>query len=162
MKLLSIAIALFFSTTSFASTEIGVGMTSATGGRTVPSLAAAVSTSTATFSAFSTGVQSEYYYQSTYGLSYFWTWKPGHFISGPIQAGFGVGSFFSERGFQESDETDLETKSDFGIGLALRMNWTPFSIVYVNLECTFGLRNLGSHLILNFQDMVSFSIGIRI
>ncbi|MBK9295239.1 MAG: hypothetical protein IPM57_12510 [Oligoflexia bacterium] len=157
-------ILLFLSFKVLASVEAGFGVTSATSGRLVPAVSAAVTWSDKwALTGFSTGVSTNAYYQSTYGLSFFRTWKAGEIIGIDVQSGFGLGTFFSKREFKNlSSGSAAEQKTDFGVGPALRMNLSFFKNFYLNMEATYGLRELGAHFTFNFQDMVSASLGFRL
>ncbi len=155
-------ILLLFPAVAFSSLEVGMGMNSTHSGRVVPSLSGAITGNSWALSAFSSGVQNSYYYHSSYGLSWFAQKKVGDMIGGPVAFGIGIGGMYAERGFQDLDATSESKKNDFAIGPAIRLNWTMAGNFYFNIEGIYGLRNLGSHLYLNFQDVISTSIGVRL
>ncbi|MGB0454122.1 MAG: hypothetical protein ACPGJV_10455 [Bacteriovoracaceae bacterium] len=145
-----------------ASLELGYGMNSTHGGRTIPSLAIAAGTKRFIVSAFSSGVKTNYYYHSTHGLHLLALAKAGDILEGPVVFGLGLGIIHQERGFKDVDATQTDSKSDIVIGPAVRVNWTFFKVMYLNVDATYGLRDVWSHLTLNFQDVISASVGVRI
>lgn len=151
-----------FSFNAYSYVELGAGMTSAFGGRNVPALMGGVGSIRWHLSAFSTGVQNSFYYQSTYGLNFFRIWPSGQLLNSHIISGFGLGTSFSSRVLQDTGSLVEEEKSDFSIGPAFRVQWFPFHSVYLNIEWIFGVRNLGLLLSLNSQDLVQLSLGVRI
>lgn len=146
-----------------ASYEMGVGSTSLTSGRIVPTLALAVTDSSWTVSGFSTGVQNSYYYQSSYGVNYFKTWNAGTFWGGNLSHGFGGGAVYSLRAFQDEGSTSEAKSTDFLLGPSLRTNWSYGNSVYINIDAIFGVRNpFVSIFSLAFQDAICMSVGIRL
>ena len=162
LKFYSFLLILFLSFKSHASLELGYGMNSTHGGRTIPSLAIAAGTDRFIVSAFSSGVKTSYYYHSTHGLQLLALAKAGDILEGPVVFGLGLGMIHQERGFKDVDATQTDSKSDVVIGPALRVNWTFFKVMYLNVDATYGLRDVWSHLTLNFQDVISASVGVRI
>ncbi len=110
----------------------------------------------------STGVRNSYYYQSSYQLAYYKSWKAGSMWSGEMTSGFGGALSYSIRSFKDEGTTATErTVSDVVVGPSLRMN-LAFGFFYINMSATFGLRNLENHIgSLTFQDVESLSIGVR-
>ncbi len=147
---------------SMASLELGAGLNSAFNGRMVPTLTASITGSKFALTAFSSGVNSTYYYHSTYGLAWYYTMPVRDILGGKVNFGFGLGTFYAERGFQDMDSSRKEKKSDYASGPAIRLNYTFAGFIYFNMEAMYGLRSLYHNLTLNFQDMVVTSIGIRI
>ena len=151
---------LFITTPSYGNIEVGTGLSSATGGRTVPTLALGVHLSNWTASGFATGVQSEYYYHSAYAAHLFRTWKSGTFLGGNVESGFGGGLYYSQRAYQASNETVETTSSDFVFGPAYRLHLVYWDHVYINMDAIFGLRDFSLHTALTFQDVISLSLGV--
>lgn len=147
---------------SFGSVEIGVGQNSTFAGRFVPTLTAGYTNSASAFSFFSSGVQNDYYYQSTYGLHFFRQKKTGDLLGGEIHVGLGLGLIYSARGFQDEGSASESEKGDVIFGPAFRVNWTIFPHTFVNFDATYGLRDINSHIFLNFQDVIVFSLGVRL
>ena len=69
---------------------------------------------------------------------------------------------YSSRGFQDEGGTSEREKGDFVFEPAFRVNWTIFPHAFINFDATYGLRTLGNHLLLNFQDVLVFSVGVRL
>ncbi len=147
---------------SFASVEVGTGYTSAYSGRKVTTLALAYSTPNYALSTYMAGVKNDYYYQSSYGVNVFSMRKGGDLMGGLVQGGFGLGLLYSKSGFKDSDDSSESTNTDFLIGPAFRLNWSFFNNLYLNIDATYGIRNISSHIQMNFQDSVSTSIGFRL
>jgi len=151
---------LFAPAISSASIEIGAGLSNATSGRVIPGISLSYSASDWALSGFSTGVQSEVAYQSTFAGSYFRTWKAGDF-AGVVTAGFGAGGFYTKRGFKDGALAQEESSDDWGFGPSFRVNWSPTEMLFLNVEGIYGLKVLGPHLAFNFQDLVNFTLGVR-
>lgn len=147
--------------TVWGSVEIGIGQNSAFSGRIVPALTLAITNSNHAVSFYSAGVQNEYYYHSVYGLNYFRQKKTGDLFGGEVVCGLGLGLMYAQRGFQDLDAPNEVTKSDVAFGPAFRVNWTPFPHIFLNFDATYGLREFGSHILMNFQDVITFSMGVR-
>lgn len=141
--------------------EVGGGLNSFTGGRTVPSLELAYLKNSQAFAWAATGVRNKYYYQASHLLFYFRTWNAGSMWGGDVDAGFGAGAGYSVRGFQDEGSTTETTASDVLLGPAIRLNWS-FKVVYLNFSTLYGLRQWDKHLLgLNFQDVESLTVGVR-
>jgi hypothetical protein len=82
--------------------------------------------------------------------------------NGNFSTGFGLGAMYSKRGFKDTIDTSEETSNDYVLGPAFRVNWTFLKYGYINVDATYGLRDLFSLLTLNFQDVISTSIGVRL
>lgn len=150
---------LLFSQLVVASIDLGIGISSSLSGRAIPALAVGTNISSYKLSVVSVGVQTSTYYQSNYVVNLFKTWKAGSFIFGEVEAGFGAGVFYTAKGFQDTGGGALEEKTEFGIGPSLQMKWFFAGPIYFNIEAVFGLRDLYTHAMLNFQDVVNLSIG---
>lgn len=162
MKNILILISFIFGGNSFASIEIGSGYSSSHSGRSIPTLALAYSDSSFALSGYSTGVQNDYYYHSAYGLHAFSLKSLGTFLGGNMVGGAGLGAMYSKRGFKDSNDTSESSSDDYVLGPAFRINWSMTSFLFINVDVTYGLRDIFSHLTLNFQDVVSTSIGFRL
>ena len=147
---------------AYASVEIGVGQNSTFSGRFVPTLTAAYTTDQVAFSFYSSGVQNSYYYQWTYGAHFFRQKKTGDLLGGEVRCGLGLDLMYGASGFQDEGQSGEREKSDIAIGPAFRVNWTIFPHTFINFDATYGLRNFGNHLLLNFQDVIVFSVGVRL
>ncbi len=161
------ALVLFFiglniASASYASVELGVGLSSATSGRYIPALAGAIGGTDWILTGTSTGARNGYYYYSNYSMAWMKTWQAGEFGWGDLKAGLGVGAFYSLRSFKDEGATRAEEDSDFGAGPAFRVQWGFLSPVYCNLEVIWGLRDIYKHLTLNGQDLVTFSVGVAL
>jgi hypothetical protein len=162
MKHILILILLLFGTITYASIEIGSGYSSSHSGRSIPTLALAYSDNSFALSGYSTGVQNDYYYHSAYGLHAFSLKSLGSFLGGNMVGGAGFGAMYSKRGFKDSNDTSESNSDDYVLGPAFRINWSITSFIFINVDVTYGVRELFSHLTLNFQDVVSTSIGFRL
>jgi hypothetical protein len=134
---------------------------SATSGRQIPALAGGISTANWALTGTSTGVRSYYYYHNTYSLSYFRVWQSGELWWGKVKSGFGVGAFYYEREFRD-EGTAPKKDQDFGLGPAFQVRWFPLGPVYFNMEVIFGLRDIFANLLMNGQNLVTFSLGVEI
>lgn len=146
---------------SLAETEIGIGFSSPYATRSIPSLGLAHDFTNWKAAFFSSGVQSQLYYHSTYNIAIYKTWKAGDFWNYPVEAGFGGGVFYSERGFRDGVSAPLEVDRQTAFGPALQVQWN-ISHFFVKLECTYGLANiLQSGFSSSVQDNALFAVGYR-
>lgn len=149
------------SKTKSSDVEVGGGINSFTGGRTVPSLEISYLPTNHVFSWAATGVQTKYYYQSSHLLFYFKNWEAGTLWGGGVKAGFGGGAGYSVRGFQDENSTRESVKTDYLLGPAIRLNWS-YGPIYLNFSTLFGLRDVQKHLLgLNFQNVESLTLGVN-
>lgn len=141
--------------------SVGAGTTSFTSGRFVPSIEAALWFPDQSIVFTATGARNSYYYQSSYLVSYFRTWRAGDFLGGDMDAGFGGSIGYSSRGFQDESSTTSETVSDVLAGPAIYMSWS-YGFLFFNFSAVFGLRDLGKHISgLTAQDVESIALGVR-
>ena len=161
MKKILVLIAFLMPSISMASLEIGTGYSSSHSGRMVPTLAVGLSSQSFVLSGYAAGVSNKYYYHNAYGLHAMSLGKVGRLLGGDVVAGGGLGLMYAKRAFKDLDSSEAG-KDDFAIGPAFRVNWTIFNFMYINIDATYGIRNFGSHLFLNFQDVISTSLGIRL
>lgn len=161
LKFFKICLIFLISFNALSSVEVGTGFNSAHSGRVVPSLNIALVSADSVISFYSSGVQNSYYYHSSYSLTYFKSKSVGDVFNFPVSFGVGLGINLSERGFDENASSNVEKDSDFVIGPAIRVHWQMFSLMYLSLETIYGIRDIGSHLALNFQDVTSLSVGVR-
>lgn len=152
---------LLFCFHSQASVEVGGGMNSLTAGRIRPAAEISILTGDSAISWTSAGVRNSYYYMAAHQISYFKTWNSGTLWGGTINSGFGAGGAYSVRSFKDEGSSVEEKTSDYILGPAIRMNWS-YGFLYLNLSCTFGIRDLWQHLTgLTFQDVETISLGVR-
>lgn len=157
---LALFVVLVVPTPSLGNVEMGIGMNSGHSGRIVPSITLGVGGKNWIISGFSSGVRNSYYYHANYGLHWFRTFEVGKLLGTEVTFGVGAGAMYAEREFQDLGVPG-ERKSDFVLGPAFRVNWTFLKIMFLNVDATYGLRNIYSHLFLNFQDVISVSVGVR-
>ncbi len=161
-KIAGFAAALLICVGAAASVEIGLGTTSANGGRIVPALTGGVATSNWGMFFSSTGVANSYYYQSNYQISYYWMFSGGTMWGGKISPGFGLGTMYTIRSFQDEGSTSEVKSDDFAVGPALRMHWIFWNTAYVGVDAIWGLRSLTSLTSLAFQDYTCLSLGAQL
>lgn len=144
---------------------LGTGFNSSTAGRLVPSLNLGVGSSSFQVLASSTGVATKTYNHSAYTLGGYWTWNSGPFLLGDIYSGFGVGTLYASRLYQDIGARE-QKKSDFAIGPAFFGRWLLADFFYISVEAIIGIGDpslrLGDMLTLNFRDHVNFSIGFQL
>lgn len=145
--------------------QIGTGFNSETGGRLIPSLNIGVNTGAFEVLFSSTGVSTTAYSHSSYSLGAYWTRKSGDFLFGSIVAGFGVGSLYAVRTFQDTGAEE-EKKDDFALGPAFFGRWFLAGSAFLSVEAVYGLGDpslhLGDILGMNARDHVNFSIGVEL
>jgi hypothetical protein len=146
---------------SFASLDLGVGLSSAMSGRFIPAITATFLASGWAVSGSANGVQSGYYYHSIYTLNYYRTWSSGQMFGGNVNSGFGGGLSYSVRGFEDVN-ADLKEASDVVIGPSFFVRLDYGNTVFINTEMIWGLREIFNHIALNAQDVIVFSIGAQL
>ena len=161
MKKLLLFILSIYASFSLASLELGTGYSSSHSGRMVPTFAGAITSSSFALSAYSAGVKNKFYFHNAYGLHAFGLKKLGTLLGGDVVGGAGVGFMYSRRNFKDTDSHAINS-DDYVFGPAIRVNWTFLKVMYVNVDATYGVRDIGTHIFMNFQDVISTSIGVRI
>lgn len=146
---------------SEAGVDVGLGFNSTTSARLRPALILGTSWGNSRLSAGLTGVKSNYYYHSSYNLAFYKTWKSGDLFFADVESGLGVGGLYSLRSFQDEGSSTATNKSDFVLGPAFEMQWLFSNLTFLSIEVIWGLRDFSSHLALNAQDVVTFSLGVR-
>ena len=146
-----------------AAIEFGTGITSATGGRLVPSLNLGFGTDSFELLVSSSGVSSSIYSSSTYTLGAFWTWNAGDFIFGKIISGFGLEGLYAVHSFKDIGSAK-EKKSEFYMGPAFFSQWQFLGPFYFAVEAIYGinLNNLGDIIALNARDHINLIFGVRL
>jgi len=162
MKKIILILSLILCGQTLASLDLGIGYNSTHSGRSIPTLAGALTGSSFALSGFASGVYNSYSYHSSYGLSYFRTKKVGDLVGGEFVFGFGLGTHYAERGFQDLGATTTTKKSDYVVGPAIRLHWSIIKVMFINIDATYGLKKLGPHIFMNFQDVISTSVGVSL
>lgn len=139
--------------------QLGIGTTSLTSGRHVPSLQVGYENSNLAVAFSSTGYKTRYDFMSGYILSAYKIHELGTFWGMRAQAGFGLGTYYTQRGFRETPESELKNTDDFGIGPAFRVGIYPFDFFYIRVEAMYAMGSL-YNLLLVFQDAAQLTIGV--
>ncbi|MBF0314143.1 MAG: hypothetical protein HQK52_12060 [Oligoflexia bacterium] len=147
---------------AMAAVEIAAGLVSPYSGRLVPAAVLGYSKPNFSVMGFSSGVKNKYYYQSSYGLAVFKMWSSGELFAAKVSSGIGFGGLYSKRGLQDLGSENMDTKHDYLGGPAFKVQMTYFDFLFFGINAVLGLRNIYRHLTLNFQDVVIFSVGIKI
>ncbi len=143
-----------------ASVYFGAGVGGAISGRNNLALVLSLDSSDRNLSSYISGVQTAYYYQSDYFLSYNKKIVSGDFWWGPIAGYFGGGAFYSERGLRTTSTAAVsENSSDFIVGPSVNIKWGLLSSWSISIDAIYGIRDLGNHLSLTFQDVELLSTG---
>lgn len=158
-KILPFIIATLICTQSLATVQAGAAMTSFTSGRQVPALQLGLETSGLLFSATTTGYHTKYDYLSGYIVSGYKLWSGGTLIGATVKLGFGLGGYYSKRGYKDNLTSETKAKDDFGIGPAFTAGIYPFDFMYIRLEALFGVGHI-NNLFLTFQDMAQLAVGV--
>jgi hypothetical protein len=161
MRSLILVIAILYSSSLFAAVQAGVGQSSTTSGRWVPGLELGVGHESWLATLSSVGVNNAYYYNSSYTVNVFHTWKAGDLFWGDVDSGFGAGAMYSVRGFEDSGSSQESTASDFVFGPAFFLQWYVAGPVYLKLDMLWGIRSLSALVGLNGQDVSMLSLGVR-
>lgn len=159
--LFSVVLCLLLSFPAFADRfQVGTGLTSFTSGRWVPSLYLGLNLSDYGFGFHSTGYRSRYDYLAGYVLMGFYRMPVGELFTQEVELGVGGGGYFGRRGFRDSPESsDTVEWDDFNIGPAFRVSYHP-GFFFLRIETLLALSN-PNNIILVFQDMTTFSIGVK-
>ncbi|MCC6277772.1 MAG: hypothetical protein IT289_07660 [Oligoflexia bacterium] len=148
--------------TAQAVVEVGAGLNSAYSARYIPSINAGFGTKSWIISGSASGTRNAYYFHNTYSLTWFRTWNSGKFIWGDVTSGVGLGGFYIQRSFKDDGQPVANKESDGGGGPAFRVRWFVLDPAYLNIEAILGLREISAHAALNFQNLVSFSVGVEL
>lgn len=144
-----------------ASMYLGAGVGGATAGRSNLALVLSLDSSDTSVSAYISGVQTAYYYQSDYFASYNKKMVSGDFWWGPIIGYFGGGVFYSERGLRTSSTGAVsENASDFIVGPSLNIKWGLLGSWFIAIDAIYGIREFSNHLAMTFQDVELLSTGL--
>lgn len=143
-----------------AEVSLGVGYSSFTSAQNIPSLLLAYSQPSWSIDFTSTGFASKYDYFSGYSSSYYWTYKPGTLFGGDVDAGFGAGLYFTQRGFRESLTTSTSNKNDIGFGPSFNVIWSPAQWFFVRVQSLFAISH-ANNMMLFFQDSSNASVGFQ-
>ncbi len=158
-KLLGLLI--FLSLPTQASIYMGAGVGGATAGRNNLAIVIGLNSEDTHVSAFISGLQNSYYYQSDYFLSYNKKIVSSEFLWGSLLGHFGGGIFYSVRGLRTTTSgSTTEEVSDVILGPSLNIRWNLFGATYFAIDAIYGLRNPLMHLVLSFQDVEVLSLGV--
>jgi hypothetical protein len=146
---------------AFASVQLGSGLSSSMSGRLVPGVELAAGTEIWRGSVNSIGVNTGYYYHSSYSAAFFRTWKAGELFWGEVESGLGGGVMYAVRGFRDEGSATETTKDDVAAGPAYFVQWQFAGPVYMKIDMIWGLRGLGQLIGLNGQDVIFFSLGVK-
>ena len=142
--------------------DIGIGTTSFTSGRLIPALNLVMDFSDYSFSFSSTGSASKLTYFSGYTASIYQRDKVGDLWGGDVEAGVGIGIYYTIRGYRETTSDEVEQGTDQGLGPGFRIAWFFFEPAYLSLEAFYGITTKPANvLVLSTQDIVIFTIGLR-
>jgi hypothetical protein len=158
-----IIVPLFLLVGTFANASIylGAGVGGATSGRSNLALVVSLDSSDASMSGYISGVQTAYYYQSDYFLSYNKKMISGEFWWGPMNGFFGGGVFYSERGMRAATSGAVsENSSDVVLGPTINIKWGVLGSWFIAIDAIYGIRDLGHHLSMTFQDVELLSTGL--
>ena len=145
---------------SLAGIDIGIGSSSFTGGRPVPTLAIGVDAGHWGLLYRGVGVQTSIYAQNAWTLAAYETVYSEKFGNLSSSIGAGAGGSYILRTFRSAPTDDLESTHEYVIGphLCLKFEFGP---VHLGFDTLLGLtRQIVQHLALNFQDMSNVTIGM--
>ncbi|MGE0634725.1 MAG: hypothetical protein AB7O96_20095 [Pseudobdellovibrionaceae bacterium] len=161
MKLILILL-LFKSSVCFAVFDFGVGTSSVTAGRAIPSLALEAGSDSWGLLYRSEGVRTTIYSQNAWTLAGYktaHTEKVGD-ITASIRAG--LGATYLVRGYRSSPTAKTETETEHVIGPHLSVKF-QYGAIFFGLDTLLGLtKDITQHLALNFQDVSHLTFGITL
>jgi Ca2+-binding RTX toxin-like protein len=161
MRSILLAFVFVFPGWLYAAVQVGSGLSSTMSGRIVPGLEVDLGGEVWRGSLSTIGVNSNYYYHSSYTAILFRTWKSGSLFWGDVESGFGGGVNYAVRGFRDEGSSIEETKSDVVIGPAFFVQWQFIGPLYLKLDMLWGLRGISQLIGLNGQDVIFLSLGVR-
>lgn len=150
------------SSMSLASIDLGLGTSNFTAGRPVPSLAVGLNSNDWGLLYRSEGVQTTIYAQNAWTVA---GYKKLHsenigFIDAHI--GAGLGTTYLLRAYRDSPTADTEKESEFVFGPHFLVKFEIGSF-YIGFDTLLGLTSdVTQHLVLNFQDVSHFVIGMSL
>jgi hypothetical protein len=157
------AVALFFiSVRSFASVDLGVGISSFTSGRAIPSINGSIKFTDWTISAFTTGAATPLYSHSGYYLGMTHNFISGKLFGQDVNSSLGFGSFFAKRHYKATEAAPLENRDDFAVGPAFKIKWQFLEHAYMGFDYLMGIRPSMALIAFATQDVVGFSLGVSL
>ncbi len=139
--------------------QLGVGTTSLTSGRYVPSLQLGYESKQLAVTLSSTGYHTRYDYMSAYIANVYKTFELAELWKTPATAGFGLGVYYSARGFRDTPESAIQETNDFGIGPAFYVALHPFDLFFLRIETLYAAGS-GYNILLVFQDAAQITVGV--
>ncbi|MBL7545985.1 MAG: hypothetical protein JNL11_19355 [Bdellovibrionaceae bacterium] len=143
----------------FGAVDFGVGTSSVTGGRPVPSLAVGLEIDNWGMLLRSEGVQTTIYSQNAWTVAGYKTVFSEKFgiVGSSVNAGFGGAHIL--RTYRESLTSEIETTKEYVLGPHLAVKF-QLGFLYLGFDTLLGLtKQITQHLTLNFQDVSHVTIG---
>ena len=154
--------ALLHSAFAWADYDFGVGTSSVTSGRPVPAVAFGYDNDSWGLVYRSTGVQTPIYAQNAWMGAWDLRWSKEQMWFFDATIGAGAGAAYVLGSYRESLTASTEFKSDVIVGphLYLKLKVGP---VYLGFDTILGITSkVQQHLVLNFQDVSHFTIGVSL
>ncbi len=143
----------------WAEIVLGTGFSSATAGRTSPTLNLGIDYPSFAVTASSVGVKNSYYYHSAYNLIYVRQFDFSEYLWGKLHGGIGAGLHFAKRGLKDGTNA-MSEKSDFALGPAIRITWDVAPLCFIGLEAIYGIRDFRVFT-LTTQNVRSIIVGVK-
>ena len=143
------------------SLQPGIGMTSFTSGRQIPSAYLGLEWESFMITGSSTGYRTRYDYLSGYTMSGYAAWDFGTLLGIMTRGGFGLGVYQSRRGYRATLTADTAHKDDFGAGPAIEVTIYPFNLLFLRIETVFGLGHANNAYLI-FQEISQLTLGLNL
>jgi hypothetical protein len=158
--LLIVTVGITAATVARAEVSLGVGYSSFTSAQNIPSLLFAYEQPAWSIDFTSTGFASKYDYFSGYSSSYYWNYKAGSFLGGDLDAGMGLGLYYTQRGYRSSLSGTVTSKGDVGLGPSFNARWSLTKWFFIRLQSLLAVGHM-NNMFLFFQDSSHFSLGFQ-
>lgn len=140
--------------------QAGLGTTSFTSGRLIPSLYLGADIQKFGVAVHTTGYQTRYDYLAGYVVMGFIRFPIGQLFGAPMEFGGGLGGYYGKRGYRDDPNSEnLVIWDDFKLGPAFRVSFHP-AFFFVRIETLLALSS-PNNILLSFQDMTTLSLGAR-
>ncbi len=162
MRVIIFLTVLFTSTYSEASIDFGLGTSSFTYGRAVPSLNVSVESALWGLTYQSEGVQTPIYAQNAWTVSGYRIVQADKFSLGDLSIGAGLGASYIVRSYRSSLTAKEERVSEYVIGPYFCAKY-EIGFFFIGFNTLLGITSqIQEHVLLNFQDMSHITLGITL
>lgn len=145
-----------------ASIDIGLGTSSFTYGRAIPSLNVAYASTKWSVIFQSEGVRTTIYAQNAWTIAGYKNIQQDRLGSGAASIGGGLGATYILRTYRDSLTANLEDVSEYVVGPYVTTKY-EYGKFFVGFNILLGLTSkIQDHILLNFQDMSHIVFGLSL